>query len=285
MLATRNLLLPSTRPPSLKTIIPAFTFLDPYRLFYQAGALSLGQAVSWSLLAGAQMAIERQTDPSLKARLWNDLVAQVDGLSRGETFRQLPLDELPLIGQPPEYGGLVDFFGDLLHHTEPDSFWTDQACSPESIQVPALHIGGWYDVFQAITPKDFSAISQHSDPWVGSQQKLIIGPWVHVNYNASAGEVDFGLRSSWMFVMPEETQLRWFDYWLKGLPNGMLDEPPVRIFVMGANRWRDEDEWPLTPRPFNFFLPAQRRLGQYAQRGRQPEPGSPFRRAARPVCL
>ena len=43
----------------------------------------------------------------------------------------------------------------------------------------------------------------------------------------------------------EDLQIRWFDHWLKGIDNGIATEPPVRIFVMGDNRWRDEHEWPL----------------------------------------
>jgi uncharacterized protein len=246
----------AAHPPALKTIIPAFTFLDPYRMFYHNGVLSLGLGASWTLLAGAQMAIERQSDPAAKARLWSQLVEQVDGLSRGETFRRLPLTELPLIGQPPAAGGLVSFFSDALQHPNPDAYWAELACPPQDIHVPALHVSGWYDVFQAASLNDFSAIRQLSDDtWVRSQQKLIVGPWVHADFNASAGEVDFGLQASWMFVLPEETRLRWFDYWLKGAPNGMLAEPPVRIFVMGANRWRDEQEWPLArAMPTSFYL-------------------------------
>ena len=249
----------AVQPPALKTIIPEFTSLDPYRMFYQDGVFSLGLAVSWGLLAGAQMAIERQPDPQTKARLWLQLVEQVDGLSRGATFRHLPLTDLPLIGQPPSSGGLVSFFSDVLQHPLPDAYWAEVGCLPQAIRVPALHIGGWYDVFQAASLRDFSAIRQQAaDAWIASQQKLIIGPWVHVDFNALAGEVDFGLQASWMFVLPEETRLRWFDYWLKGLPNGMLDEPPVRIFVMGANAWRDENEWPLARAvPTPFYLHSQ----------------------------
>lgn len=248
-----------TQPPALKTIIPAFTFLDPYQMFYQDGVLSLGLGASWSLLAGASMAIERQSDPAVKARLWSQLVEQVDGLSLGDTFRRLPLSDLPLIGQPPSGGGLLSFFSDTIQRPHPDPLWAVVACPPNAIMIPALHVSGWYDVFQAASLNDFSAIQQQSgDAWVRSQQKLIVGPWVHADFNASAGEVDFGLQASWMFVLPEETRLRWFDYWLKGLPNGMLDEPPVRIFVMGANRWRDEHEWPLARAvPTPFYLHSQ----------------------------
>ncbi len=171
----------------------------------------------------------------------------------------MPLSELPLIGRTPENGGLVRFFAESIQHRQRDSYWGRVACPPAAIQIPALHVAGWYDVFQAASLDDFSAIRRElAEPWVRSQQKLILGPWTHVDYNASAGEFDFGLQASWMLVLPEETSLRWFDYWLKGSPNGMLEEPPVRIFVMGANRWRDENEWPLArARATAFYLHSQ----------------------------
>ena len=76
-------------------------------------------------------------------------------------------------------------------------------------------------------------------------QKLLMGPWYHGPLEGLVGEVDFGMQASSMMVLPDEAHLRWFDYWLKGTSNGIMDEPPVRIFVMGDNQWRAENEWPL----------------------------------------
>jgi uncharacterized protein len=67
------------------------------------------------------------------------------------------------------------------------------------------------------------------------------------------GEVDFGLQASDYLLLPDEMQLRWFDYWLKGVENGVMEEPPVRIFVMGDNRWRSENEWPLARTQYKRF--------------------------------
>ena len=62
---------------------------------------------------------------------------------------------------------------------------------------------------------------------------------------SSQGDLSFGMSSSGIAAGIEALQVRWFDHWLKGIDNGITAEPPVRIFVMGANRWRDEHEWPL----------------------------------------
>jgi putative CocE/NonD family hydrolase len=112
--------------------------------------------------------------------------------------------------------------------------------------MPVFHIGGWYDVFANSTLQDFIGMQKRApDHWLRSQQKLLLGPWTHATFENLNGELDFGLEASWMIVLPEELQLQWFDYWLKGEPNGIMDEAPVRIFVMGANHWREEQEWPL----------------------------------------
>ena len=232
-----------THPPALKTIIPAITFCDPYRMMYSGGALSLGVAVSWGLMAQAQMEILRKSlSQQEKAPLWGQFIALVDGMARGETFRHLPLKDLPLIGEK----GLMPYLGDLLNHSTYDEYWQSLACPYDQIQLPALHVGGWYDIFTGSTLRDFTGIRQQAqDPWIAQQQKLMIGPWTHGSFEGLNGDVDFTLEASWILVLPEEIQLRWFDYWLKGIENGIMQEAPVRIFVMGENCWRDEAEWPL----------------------------------------
>ena len=69
-----------------------------------------------------------------------------------------------------------------------------------------------------------------------------MGPWPHsLSASTHTGDVDFGAPS---MVDLDGEELRWFDYWLKGIDNGIADEPPLRLFIMGVNEWRDEHEWP-----------------------------------------
>jgi putative CocE/NonD family hydrolase len=76
-----------------------------------------------------------------------------------------------------------------------------------------------------------------------------VGPWHHASFAGFVGEVDFGFRASGMLLDLKEDltglHRRWFDARLKGIPSGIDSEPPVKLFVMGRNRWRDEDAWPL----------------------------------------
>jgi putative CocE/NonD family hydrolase len=233
----------ATQPPALKTIIPTVTFCDPHDIFYRGGALALGVAVSWNLISTAHMAIFKHTGgEATKNELTDQLVEAVDGMSTGKTFSCLPLSEMPLIGQE----GLIGFFNDILAHPTHDAYWRRILCAHEQIQIPVFHIGGWYDIFAGSTLNDFCAIQQKGgSERARNHQKLLIGPWRHGPFEGLVGEVDFGQRASALLVLPDELQLRWFDYWLKGEDNGITDEPPIRIFVMGENRWRTESEWPL----------------------------------------
>jgi len=232
-----------TKPPSLKAIVPTVTFCNPHDIVYVGGAMSLGVAVSWSLIAPAQMAIQKfQGSEEEKAKMMDRFIEAVDGMSRGMTFSHLPLKDMPLIGQE----GIAPFFYDAMSHPTPDDYWGRITCLHKNVQIPAFHIGGWYDIFTGSTLHDFVGVRKNGGSETARKnQKLMMGPWRHGPLEGLVGEVDFGLRASSLILLPDEMQLRWFDYWLKGIDNGIMDEPPIRIFVMGDNQWRTENEWPL----------------------------------------
>jgi len=233
----------ATQPPTLKAIVPTITFCDPYDIFYGGGAFALGVAASWNLMSTAYMAIfKHQGSEEEKRELTDALVAAADGMARGTTFSHLPLTDLPLIGRD----GIVPFFCDVLSHPDRDAYWRRLLCAHERVQIPAFHIGGWYDIFAASTLRDYCGIRQNGGSETARKyQKVMIGPWRHGPFDGLVGEVDFGVRASALLVLPDELQLRWFDHWLKGKEDGIVDEPPIRLFVMGENRWRTESEWPL----------------------------------------
>jgi len=234
------------RPPSLKTIVPAITMCDPYTIMHSGGALALGVGVSWGLLSGAFMAIMRHPgSDEEKDRLMGQLIAAVDGMALGRTFSHLPLNDMPLIGR----NGLIPFLADVIAHPTHDDYWQRLTCPHETLTIPVFHVGGWYDIFIANTLRDFAGIRDAGN----ARQKVLIGPWVHGSFDAQAGEVDFGLQASGLLMLPEEIQLRWFDHWLKGVENGIMQEPPIQIFVMGDNCWRFESEWPLARTQYTSY--------------------------------
>ncbi len=114
----------------------------------------------------------------------------------------------------------------------------------QGLQIPTYNIGGWYDIFLGDTIANYQAMRSQ-----GAPAKLLIGPWSHSELGSRVGERNFGYGAQSGFLNLQTDllglQLRWFDHWLKGIDTGLLAEPPVKIFVMGINTWRDEAAWPL----------------------------------------
>src|SRR5690606_28767999 len=127
--------------------------------------------------------------------------------------------------------------------------------------VPMLYTGAWYDSYTRSTLASFAAFSAAKRGPV----RAIMGPWTHGTDTVDrtwSGDVEFGPEASIsgnLATDVNEQHLRYFDHWLKGIDNGVADEPPLRIFVMGGGdghrtpegrlyhggRWRAEREWPL----------------------------------------
>lgn len=232
------------QPPHLKAMVPMETFGDLRKDLYQlGGAFAIGVAVSWYLGAVAPDRLMReQAARGGEAVNLEGLLDDIDNL--GTVIRQLPLRELrPLAGS-----SLAPGFEEILTRFDDPSYWasTDVAAHYDAITVPALNIGGWYDLFLGATIRNYLGMRQQG----GSEsartgQQLIIGPWNHGPLGNVAGEADFGIRAAKLMIDLDGIVLRWFDYWLKGEQNGLEADPPIRLFTMGENRWRTETDWPL----------------------------------------
>ena len=233
-----------SRPPHLTAILPNVTASNYHEGWtYQGGAFELGFNISWTL---AQLtlanfgAISSAKDVAPERR--QQLIEAVNGME--SSFLHLPTKELP-----PLLDGLADYYYDWLAHPEYDDYWKNLCIEDNHsrLSVPAYNIGGWYDIFLGGTIRNFLGMRTNGGTDDARRgQKLLIGPWQHSSRGTSVvGDHYFGLAADAMAADLDGVHLRWFDYWLKGIDNGILDEPPVRIFVMGDNVWRDEREWPL----------------------------------------
>ena len=153
---------------------------------------------------------------------------------------------LPLLTMDEAMGRPNPHWRGEVEHSKLDSWWEPFRYQNkyDQVRVPVLGISGWYDDEQVGTPLNFIGMtSKRVDEKIRRSQKLMMGPWPHaINSTAKLGQVDFG---STAVIDMNGAWLRWFDYWLKGIDNGVMNEPPVRIFVMGQNAWRDENEWPI----------------------------------------
>jgi len=148
---------------------------------------------------------------------------------------------------------------ETLNHNVYDGFF-DIAEMPkhwQKFQVPVYNYGGWYDIFAQGNIDNFVGLQSQGGGLAAGNQKLIMGPWAH-------GKVEEATYPTNSTVNAVDEALRWFDYWLGGKDNGIMDEPPVRYYVMGdvtdpkapGNEWRTALSWPVTSKPTSYFLNA-----------------------------
>jgi putative CocE/NonD family hydrolase len=132
-----------------------------------------------------------------------------------------------------------------------DAWWKNYAERYKRINVPMLHISGWYDCCGEQMLKMFDLTRKlASDPTVRNNQQLMMGPWSHTLGRDKEGQYDFGPSAK---KSMDEISVRWFDHWLKGENNGVEKEPTVRVFVQGENRWREATDWPIPGTQFTKF--------------------------------
>jgi len=167
----------------------------------------------------------------------------------------------------------------ILDHQVRDSYWDlgDAEARQALINVPTLHVGGWYDIFLQGTLDHFAGLQTRGDVGARGNQKLIVGPWTHGNVGSRRqGELEYPANS--LFTDMLDVALDWFDYWLKGEDTGIMDEPPVRYYLMGDvdedssewNKWCETDTWPPPCWEARLYL-----WGDGTLRARPVESGSP----------
>jgi hypothetical protein len=225
------------RPPHLVAIFPVMATCNRQ----EGGAADLSLAQLWT----TTMAIETLTRRILLNR------------KPLEWAQQLPLDSFPVL-KFASAKTLAPYYFDWLDHPTHDDYW-QRWCFDENatkVNVPAYHVGGWYDLFTNGTLQDYLSVKNHGGIDAARQgQRLLIGPWDHGPWVSKVGEVDFGPLARLDF---DEFTFRYYDFLLKGQPTGIDREKPVRIFVMGRNVWREEDDWPLArARPTRYYLHSE----------------------------
>ena len=131
-------------------------------------------------------------------------------------------------------------------HPAYDDYWRDIDPSTRygDFDVPVYHEGGWYDRYTRWTLGHFAGVQELGrSEEARRSQKVIVGPWLHGGgVPSDVGPVTFGPEAR---IDRFALHLRWFDYWLKDIDTGIMDEPPVRVYLMGAERWLEADTWPL----------------------------------------
>ncbi|HZO97632.1 MAG TPA: CocE/NonD family hydrolase [Gaiellaceae bacterium] len=207
--------------PNLRCVAPQVIHDDYFWDGYFTGgafqlALTLGAAALWT------SALSLVTGPSAADLVLNDRI-----------LRHLPLIDL----DEHVIGRRVDYWRDWWEHQENDEWWQRFHHRPERLQVPIFQQGGWFDPYSGSHLRTFAAIGDRLP------NRVLMGPWSHEEeVETFRGDVDFGPRS---VTVIREHELAFYDRFLKGEESGWDERPPLELFVMGANEWRAEREWPL----------------------------------------
>ena len=226
------------QPAALRAIAPSQS--PGWHVYpYQGGAFLLGVALGWATDV-AMEEVQRRVGQGRATRAELEEMIQASG-DLPALFRRLPLVDVPLLQ------GRAPYYFDWLAHPTLDEYWRTliQEEFYEQVTVPALTIAGWYDHFQREDLEHYQSMRQRGGSALArSLQHLVIGPWSHGNFLRGFRERTYGA-ASFARDLLTDLHLRWFDHWLKGIENGVEQEKPVRIFVMGTNVWREEEDWPL----------------------------------------
>ena len=219
--------------PNLKAIVPRVAYSNAYHNWvYTGGAFQLGFNLTWSILmatrTGRRHHLFLPEEIHASTLFWN----------------------LPLMEADEASGRRIRHWRDWVAHPSYDEYW--EKLRPiddgyENASAAAYHLGGWFDVFLQGTLNNFIGMSARAKtPEARRNQKLIIGPWMHVlgdsGTERTTGDIDFGIAS---LIDLQGEQARWLTCHLMGVDDGIGTEPRVRVFVMGTNRWREADDWPI----------------------------------------
>src|ERR1051325_338613 len=218
-------------PPHLVAIFPYVTASEYYDGWtYQNGAWMQWFSSSWTSGLAVDT-LRRQADSAQAPKEW---------------VNQLPLQDYTIL-KAPATSSLAPYFRDWLSHERDDSYWQQWRVSDyySRMTVMGLHAGGWHDLFLKGSIKNYTGLQKEAGTAEArANQRLIIGPWAHAPTSAEGkiGDVTFGKDAVLQYT---SIALKWFDYSLKGIKNEYASGAPVRLFIMGDNVWRDEQEFPL----------------------------------------
>lgn len=234
------------QPPSLKSLAPGITwgnYLNGSQI--RGGVRELGLRFYWSeaILAPDTLLRKYREDPAQLQQQLPALVGVIDNIPEG--YETLPLEKLP------DPANVVPYMFDALGHDITSDIWNYLNIDGryDKVEAPTFHIGGWYDIFIGETLRQYEAMKEKASREGTRPPRLLVGPWIHGDFGSTVGDLDFGLASSGLLLNYRgdltDYNLRWFDATLKGDENALAGRPQIEVFVMGENRWRGYEEWPV----------------------------------------
>ncbi len=205
--------------------VPTF---DWYDTTYLGGAMRLDARVTWNTFV-ARPNVDQAPLVVGNLKDWN-----------WETSYR----HLPLLEWDKTVGHEIAWMRDSVKHPQRDEYWRDFEIAGDLNEtvIPNLVVSGWYDIFLDQALRYPEIIRKHSlNKRAREHQHVVIGPWGHAP-NKRTGQRDFGENSTKKL---DELRRDWYAHWLNGANNGIDKLPMFQLFVMGGNRWRESNDWPL----------------------------------------
>jgi len=223
------------QPEGLQAIASTVSSIDYYRHphYSEGGAMSWHLMWFWSTYMAMADNQRGNGDPDAVQALMETLEDPAAPLTT-------PSEQEPLKRH-------CSWWPDWLAHPDRDEYWQDMSVTDraDTVLAPSLNIGGWFDIFAGSTTRAYTQMkAEAGSPQARAGQRLIMGPWDHMNTSGVYANRQFPLADVESADLTG-VHVAYFDHWLQDDPVALVGRAPVRIFVMGIDQWRDEADWPL----------------------------------------
>ncbi len=231
-------LLATTNPPGLKA---AFVQMAPSQ-FYEELVAEGGNyrhevITRWMYYINSIYAKKILQQGKIDGETYNKILA--GNQSFPDIYLHTPINSFPYLKDNTVFTSIFD------HYIKDDYFnYYDISSNFSNINIPIYHLGGWYDTFLEGTMKNYLGLQQNGGEGAKGNQKLLMGPWTHQDFG------EHGIEGNSTFFEKDEISLisemeRWFDYWLKDIDTGVMDEDPIKYYTIGKDEWRTTKDWPV----------------------------------------
>lgn len=231
-------LLATTNPPGLKA---AFIQMAPSQFYEEViseGGIYRHELVTrWMYYINATNSIKMLQQGIIDEETHSKILENHQRFP--DLYWHTPLNTFPYLSDNKLF---TSFFE---HYIQDDYFnYYDIKSDFSSINIPIYHIGGWYDSFLEGTMKNYLGLQQNGGKGAKGNQKLLMGPWTHQDFgpNNIDGDSEFFDGDNVYLISEME---RWFDYWLKDIDTGVIDEDPIKYYTLGTNEWKTTKVWPV----------------------------------------
>jgi len=220
------------KPPHLVTIIPNVVPPDPFYNFpYEYGSFFILAALWW-----AEM-VEKKAASDMTMKKFFEIQSR---------DYEKDLDQLPVIDIDLNiFGKKNRYWREWIKHNVNDSYWerANYLDKLKDLDIPVFLQSGWFDGDTMGSKLSYLRLKESNSKYI----KLILGPWGHSDMPINLWGKDLGEKGT---VDLQSLYLRWFDYWLKGIQNRILEEPLVELYAMNSNQWLKADSYPLPQTEF-----------------------------------